>query len=65
MPSGHRVLDSKFYGLLAMKLTSSQFAAEGWHHTISSWNCNFPLFSLILVRKLGPADVLRMPKEKQ
>lgn len=51
------MLDSKFYGLLAMKVMSAQFTAEEWHHAISSWNCSFPLFSLILTRKLGPAYI--------
>lgn len=58
------MFDSKFYGLLAMKVMSAQFTAEEWHHAISSWNCNFPLFSLILTRKLGPAYITLCAKGK-
>lgn len=65
MPSGHWVLDSEFYGLLAMQVKSAQFTAEEWHHTISFWNCNFPLFSLVLISGMGPAYMLCTPKENQ
>lgn len=56
------MLDSEFYGLLAMKVMSAQLAAEEWHHTISSWNCNFPLFSLTLISDLDLAYMLCTPK---
>lgn len=49
------MLDSEFYGLLALQVKSAQFTAEEWHHTASFWKCNFPLFSLILISGMGPA----------
>lgn len=58
------MLDSEFYGLLAMSTMSAQLAAEEWHHTISSWNCNFPLFSLTLISDLGLAYTLCTPKRR-
>lgn len=59
------MLDSEFYGLLAMKVMSAQLTAEEWHHAISSRNCNFPLFSLILISGLGLACMLCTPKQNQ